>query len=115
MVEHGLTDQQLLIIRDVLTPFAHQIERVGLFGSRATGLARPNSDIDLVLYGPLDEATLDRIWTLFDSSNLALQVDVNAYDLIQYPPLKSHIDQVVKLLFTRADLSGHSPHGPQQH
>jgi len=37
------------------------------WNSRITNIARPNSDIDLVLYGSLDEATVNRIWTLFDS------------------------------------------------
>jgi len=104
MAEHGLTDQQVQTIRTILQPYACNITRVGLFGSRATGMARPNSDIDLVLYGPLDEATVNRIWTLFDSSNLSIQVDVNAYDLIDYQPLKNHIDQVVTVLFTQAQL-----------
>lgn len=104
MPDHGLTPDQLNIIRGVLSPYAPVIERVGLFGSRALGTARSNSDIDLVLYGPVTEAMADRIWTLFDESSLALKVDVSAYDLITYPPLKLHIDEVMQPLFEQAVL-----------
>lgn len=104
MLDHGLTPQQVQIVRDVLAPYAAQITQVGLFGSRAKGTARPNSDIDLVLYGPLSEAVVDRIWTLFVDSSLAVAVDIIAYDLIDTPALKSHIDQVMQPLFERADL-----------
>lgn len=101
---HQLSDDQLAIIRGILASSADHIDLVGLFGSRATGKARPNSDIDLVLYGDLDEATLDRIWTLFADSALALKVGVNAYHLITHPPLKQHIDRVMTPLFTQDEL-----------
>lgn len=106
-VAHQLSAEQLATLRRILAPFAEQIEQVGLFGSRATGRARPNSDIDLVLYGALDEATIDRIWTLFDESNLALKVDVNAYDLITHAGLKAHIDQVMLPLFTKEEIGSY--------
>ena len=104
MPDHGLTHEQLRIIHDILSSYADRIERVGLFGSRAKGTARKNSDIDIVLYGTLDDALIDRLWTLFDESSLVLKVDVNAYDRIAYPPLKAHIDAVMMPLFTQEDL-----------
>lgn len=104
MPDHGLTAHQLQIIREVLAPYAGVIQQVGLFGSRAAGTARPNSDIDLVLYGPVSEAIVDRIWTLFAESGLAVTVDVIAYDLIDTPALKSHIDAVMQPLFKQAGL-----------
>ena len=104
MPEHGLTPEQLKIIRGVLLPYASVISRVGLFGSRAMGTMRPNSDIDLVLYGSLTEAQVDRIWTLFEESGLALKVDVSAYSLIDYPPLKLHVDEAMQPLFEQAEL-----------
>ncbi len=104
MPDHGLSLQQLQIIRDILTPYAALITRVGLFGSRAKGTARPNSDIDLVLYGPVSEAVADRLHSLFDESALAVTVDLLVYDRIDTPPLKSHIDQVMQPLFEQAEL-----------
>jgi uncharacterized protein len=102
MPDHGLTSDQINIIHDVLAPYADRIKLVGLFGSRAEGTFRPNSDIDMVIYGDLNQADADRIWTLFDASGLSIKVDVIIYDLIAYPPLKEHIDRVMVPLITKA-------------
>lgn len=104
MLNHCLTEQQLSVIKNIIAPYADKIDKVGLFGSRATGNFRENSDIDIALYGELDDLDVRRIWTLFDESNLAIKVDINAYNLIAYPPLKEHIDKNVKILFTKQDL-----------
>ncbi len=104
-MSHGLTDSQVATLRAVLAPHADRLEQVGLFGSRATGTWRPNSDVDLVLYGPIDRALEQRLWTLFDDSSLPLVVDVHAYDLIASPGLKAHVDAVMQPLFSHADLT----------
>lgn len=91
--DHGLTDRQVDVIRSVLRQYKDHIDDVALFGSRAVGNFKPHSDIDLVLYGPITPPELDRIVTLFDESSLPLTVDVQAYDLITYLPLKDHIDR----------------------
>lgn len=101
---HGLSDFQLGIILNVLHPYADKIQSVGLFGSRATGKFRPNSDIDMVLYGTLTEPEINRIWTEFEDSYLPMSVDVYAYGLIDNPVFKSHIDAVLQILFTQQDL-----------
>ena len=72
---------------------------MGLFGSRAAGTARPTSDIDLVLYGSLSQADIDRLWTLFDDSALPVTVDLVAYERIAQPRMKAQIDQAVQPLF----------------
>lgn len=112
MDEHGLDSDQLAILKEVLAPYSDRIEQVKLFGSRATGHAKPYSDIDLVLYGSLDNRTVDRIRTMFNESALAIKVDVEAYHHIAYPALKHHIDTVAKPLFFETELmSGRkSPH-----
>lgn len=88
----------------VLAPFADRIERVAVFGSRATGKARANSDIDLVLYGDIDAATEQRIWTLLEDTSLPVPVDVVAYERIERTALKAHIDAVAVTLFEKAEL-----------
>lgn len=88
----------------VLAPFADRIERVGVFGSRAGGQPRPNSDIDLVLYGDIDEALERRLWTLLEDANLPVSVDVIAYSRINHPPLKTHVDAAAITLFDQAEL-----------
>ncbi len=103
MIDHGLKSNQLYTIKTILNHFRSHIETVALFGSRATGHYRENSDIDLVIYGDLDQAMTDRIWSLFDDSNLPMTVDVNTYHLIAYRPLKTHIDDSAVTLFSRTD------------
>ncbi|HIJ95639.1 MAG TPA: nucleotidyltransferase domain-containing protein [Desulfuromonadales bacterium] len=51
---------------------------VRLFGSRATGTAKPNSDIDLVVMGddPLPLTTMRILRDSFDDSDLPFQVDL---------------------------------------
>ena len=90
--DHGLTSRQLECLRGILAPFAAGIERVEIFGSRASGKYRPDSDIDLALYGPVEEKTVDRLHTLFMDSPLPLKVDVLAYARITHTPLRRHID-----------------------
>ena len=104
--KHGLSAEHLSIIRQILKPYANAIDSVGLFGSRAQGTYRENSDIDMVLYGRLREADIDRIYSLFEESFLPVKVDVNAYHLIEYPPLKAHVDAAISVLFTHEDLRG---------
>jgi predicted nucleotidyltransferase len=101
---HGLSREALEEIRRTLAPFAASIEKVGLFGSRATGRMRPQSDIDLVLHGPVTQEMVDRLWTLFAESKLPWPVDVVAYDLVTYPPFKLHIDAVELPLFEQNEL-----------
>ena len=36
---------------------------------------------------------------LFDESSIGLSVDIKGYNIIEYPPLKRHIDESVKILF----------------
>lgn len=98
-VDHGLSPRQLATIRRILEPWAGRITAVEVFGSRATGTYRPNSDLDLLLHGDLDQRTIDRLWTLFHESNLPFAVDVKSYDLITHEPLREHMDRVRKPLF----------------
>ncbi len=104
MPVHGLTERHIGIIRAILAPYADRVTRVDLFGSRATGSYRPESDIDMVLRGTLDEAAIARIRRLLDDSLLPYKIDVCAYDLIGYPPFRARIDLVAKTLLTQADL-----------
>lgn len=113
-MDHGLSEQQLEIIQRILAQFADKIDRVGLFGSRAQGTHRPNSDIDLVVWGNIDEKTADRLWTLFNESSLALKVDVLVYAQITKAALKEHIDLVSVPLFTKADLIHATKNGRDQ-
>ncbi len=99
--DHGLSSRQLATIRGILERWADRITAVDVFGSRATGAWRPNSDLDLLLHGDLDDRTIDRLWTLFHKSNLPFAVDVACYELTGHGPLRDHMDRVRKPLFER--------------
>ena len=98
-----LSSRDRAIVARVLAPFADQIERVAVFGSRASGTARPASDIDLVVWGSLDAALLARLWTLFDESGLAVTIDIVEYGTTT-SSFRRHIDAVARTLFTQEDL-----------
>ena len=100
----GLSAAQRQTIKTILANFANDITRVDIFGSRAEGAHRPNSDLDLVLHGALDEAVIDRLWTLFHESNLPFSVDVKSHALTRYAPIKAHMDKTGITLFTREEL-----------
>ena len=101
--DFGLTATQRETLREILNTLGGRIERVAVFGSRAVGRQRPNSDLDLVLYGCADEAVCDRLRTLLQDSPLPFSVDVQSYAAIRHLPLKAHIDSVALPLFEQTD------------
>ncbi len=103
-MNHGLKEADLAIIKSILQRNCKNIQSVSLFGSRATGTHRPNSDIDLIIYGDISEREEDRLYTCFFESLLPYKVDIKAYDHITYPPLKRHIDTYANPLFTAQEL-----------
>ncbi len=105
MPDHGLSPENIAILRRIFACFAGRIERVDLFGSRATGKFRPNSDIDLAIHGDLTVDELARLRGMFEESSLPVSVDAVLYGTIAHPPLKEHIDRVAMPLFTRKDLA----------
>ena len=105
MIDHGLSERQLNLIRNLIREFAPGVKSVSLFGSRATNSHRSYSDIDMVLYGDVKEDAVDRLWTCFNESSLPYKVDLVAYHLINYPPLKAHIDRFAKTLFSTDQLT----------
>lgn len=102
--EGGITDRHRRILRDVLRQHGERIERVGVFGSRAVGTARPNSDFDIIIHGKVDQALLDRLWTEFSESALEVSVDVVGDGLIAYAELVERIRTTERPLFEAKDL-----------
>ncbi len=103
-LDHGLSRSQLQKIKSIINQGAPGAERVALFGSRADGTRKSHSDIDLVIYGNVDEAAVRRLYTLFLESSLPYKVDVTAWQTISYRPLKERIEDCNKTLFTKDEL-----------
>lgn len=97
----GLSPVQQQCVVAILETLVERIERVAVFGSRAQGRQRANSDLDLVLYGNASEADCDRLLTLFQDSPLPFSVDVKRYECIDYAPLRAHIDAAAQSWLVR--------------
>lgn len=100
MMSSGLSEQELESIRRVLRRF-REVESAKLFGSRAKGTARANSDIDVALWGPLTPLMEARIRGELDELPLPYSFDVQAYDSIRHEPLREHIDRVGQIFYVR--------------
>ncbi len=107
--DHGLNERHLKLIKNTIKKFAPNVETVSLFGSRAIGSHKSYSDIDMVLYGDVQEHIVDRLWTCFNESNLPYKVDLVAYNLVNSASLKAHIDQFAKPLFLSTELKDSQP------
>ena len=91
---HGLNNDHLNILRTILAPYKDGILSAGLFGSRATGQFQPYSDIDLVIFGTISTAKIDKIRTSLLESELPFEVDLVHYEELNSEELKKHIDAV---------------------
>ncbi|MFO7774523.1 MAG: nucleotidyltransferase domain-containing protein [Candidatus Hydrogenedentota bacterium] len=72
-----LEDRHLAMVRAILDAHVPGCE-VWVYGSRATGTAKPYSDLDLVIVGeaPLSVRTLALLENAFEESDLPFRVDV---------------------------------------
>ena len=71
-----------------------EVTQVRLFGSRAKGTHSPNSDIDLALWGAVDELRAQSIAAELDELPLPYRYDVLSFAAIKLPALREHIERV---------------------
>jgi predicted nucleotidyltransferase len=89
----GLTPEHTALIVGVIA--AHpEVTRAVLFGSRAKGCARSNSDVDLALYGDLSDLQVEGIAHELDELPTPYLFDVKAVTSIRNPALLEHIARV---------------------
>ena len=97
MKDTGLTEKEWEQIRTVFRAVP-AIEKAVLFGSRAMGLARGNSDVDIMLYG--EELTMGDVAharALLEETTLPYQFDLILCDSMN-TKLRKHIEQYGKIL-----------------
>jgi predicted nucleotidyltransferase len=70
------------------------IDSAVLYGSRAKGNFRANSDIDLTLKGELDLTALMKIETELDDLLLPYKIDLSIFHKLQNQGLIEHINRV---------------------
>ena len=97
----GLPEQAIKEIQDALALYP-EVEKAILYGSRATGTFKPESDIDLTLVG--ENLTHNHLLgIMFDLDDLLLpwMVDLSLLDTIDNPGLREHIERVGQTLYER--------------
>jgi predicted nucleotidyltransferase len=90
--------------KKIIEVFSHykEIEKVVLFGSRAIGSNKSNSDLDFTLFGnELNLSFLFKIESEFDDLLLPYKFDLSLYQQIINPDLIAHINRVGKTIYTR--------------
>ena len=100
MRDIGLTPREIDLIRGVFRHFP-SISEVTLYGSRAKGTYRPESDIDLALIDVDDDVQAEAVADELDELPLPYRFDVKAYGSIKYGPLREHIERVGVSLYLR--------------
>ena len=99
--EFGLSRRDLNFIRGVLQMYP-EIEKALVFGSRAKGNFKLESDIDIALNGKGVGKIISSVkHQLNEGIPLLYHFDVVEYDTISNRDLKDHIDRVGKVLFRR--------------
>ena len=99
-----LSGRELDLIRSVLRRHP-MVSKAVLYGSRAKGTHRPESDIDLTLYGDTDPMRVEGVAAELEELPLPYRFDVNAYTAIQSAALRDHIQRVGKVVYEAAQES----------
>lgn len=92
-MKFGLDDEIIASLNLIFSKFK-SIEKVKIYGSRAKGNFRYNSDIDLSLFGDISYSDLLKIELLVDDLLLPHKVDLSVYNKIENEDLKKHIERV---------------------
>ena len=84
-----------VVLRQLLSVFElyPDLSAVRLYGSYATGKATPRSDIDLATVGLVDRYRLGRLALDLEDLPIPQKCDVQAYESINYEPLRRHINE----------------------
>ncbi len=79
------------------------IEKAGIFGSRAMGVYKNGSDIDLVIYGRnITPEVVTRVSVMLNEElPVPYYFDIVHYDSLRNDSLKSHIDKYGKIFYYR--------------
>lgn len=93
-MKFGLKQHNIDDIVSVLEQYP-KIDKAYIFGSRAKGNYRPDSDIDISIKGhDITYIDIINLSVKIDDLNIGLSVDIVNYNSIKEPALKEHIDRV---------------------
>ena len=92
-MDTGLSEIQIENIKSVFAKYS-ELEDVILFGSRAKGNYKNNSDIDIALKGDIWFTIKNKIFNDIEELFLPFYVDIIIYSQINNQDLKAHIERV---------------------
>ncbi len=90
---YGLKERDIEKIKSVFCEYP-EIDKVMLYGSRAKGDYRKNSDIDLSIVGGVNLDKILSIETKLDDLFLPYEFDLSIFNKIKNIALKEHINRV---------------------
>jgi predicted nucleotidyltransferase len=100
-VKFGLSDSDLERIVNVFLS-DYRIETILIFGSRALGIQKEGSDIDMAIKSSdLEKSELFEIRQKLEGLHLPWFFDVIHFESITNPELKEHIERVGKVIWTK--------------
>lgn len=98
----GLLDKDIEYIREALTKI-ESIEKAIVFGSRAMGNYKKGSDIDIALFGDVENKELYKVEDdLNEVYPLPYFFDILIYNKILNENLKNHIDEEGKVIYEKS-------------
>lgn len=101
MDKWGLNNNTVTLITDLFKLYK-KVETVKIFGSRAKGNYKPASDIDLVLFGNIDEKLVRHISSELDELPTPYKFDIISYKSIDNENLKKSIDEYAQIFFQQS-------------
>lgn len=101
MNDTGLSQSTVNMMNSVFFKYI-EIEKIYVFGSRAKGNYKFNSDIDLAIVGNLSSFFAEKIANELEELPLPYKFDVQAYSQIKNLNLKEHIDRVGIVIYTKS-------------
>jgi len=100
-MEYGLKQQEVESIKQIFSSFP-EVEKAIIYGSRAKGTYRPNSDIDISLMGTeLTIGILNQISWQLDDLLLPYTIDLSNFHQINNPALVEHIERIGKVIYEK--------------
>jgi predicted nucleotidyltransferase len=97
-VTTGLSESEMELLRGVFRRDP-RIAEVRLFGSRAKGTHRSNSDIDLAVWGEISELQAERIAAELDELPLPYRFDVVSMSALRDDAVRGHIERMGRAVY----------------
>ena len=100
MNDLGLKKEIILEINSKINNYSN-IQKATVFGSRAMGNHKQYSDVDIAIFGNLNDLELESLRLDLDELYIIYKLDLVEYDRISNLELKEHIDRVGVEIYNR--------------